>query len=299
VPVSSTPVSRKASLLGAVAAAGAGAFAYGLLEPLRYRLVRLEVPVRWTGPPLEVLHLSDTHLSPRNVRLRTFLRDLPQQLGSPPDLVITTGDMIEGEAAIEPLVDALAGLSSRLGRFYVLGSHDYFISSGPSYTKYFTDDRTVRRARAIDSGRFEAALASTGWVSLTNRTEVIAEGPRSIRLSGVDDPYLRRHQTDHISRSRDDDLTIGVMHAPDIVSEWILQGTDLVLAGHTHGGQVRLPLIGAVVTNSSLPAALAGGLHRIGSSWLHVSPGLGTGRYSPIRFLTPPEATLLRLVPES
>jgi uncharacterized protein len=298
VPVSSTPVSRKASLLGAAAAAGAGAFAYGLLEPLRPRLVRHEVPVRWSGPPLEVLHLSDTHLSPRDGRLQAFLRDLPRRLGSPPDLVITTGDMIEGEAGIEPLVESLDGIRSRLGRFYVLGSHDYFVSSGPSYTKYFSKDRSVRRATPIDSARFEAALSSAGWVSLTNRTEVLAEGTLSIRLTGVDDPYLRRHRTDHIGRAGSDDLVIGVMHAPDIVSEWVLQGTDLVLAGHTHGGQVRLPLLGAAVTNSTLPTALAGGLHRIGSGWLHVSPGLGTGRYSPIRFLTPPEATLLRLVPE-
>jgi predicted MPP superfamily phosphohydrolase len=87
------------------------------------------------------------------------------------------------------------------------------------------------------------------------------------------------------------------MHAPDVVSEWFLTGFDLVLAGHTHGGQVRIPGIGALVTNCSLPTALAGGLHRIHGGWLHVSPGLGTGKYSPIRFACPPEATLLHLEP--
>jgi predicted MPP superfamily phosphohydrolase len=75
----------------------------------------------------------------------------------------------------------------------------------------------------------------------------------------------------------------------------LLAGFDLVLGGHTHAGQVRIPGVGALVTNSSLPAALGGGLHRIGSGWLHVSPGLGTGRFAPIRFACRPEATLLVL----
>jgi predicted MPP superfamily phosphohydrolase len=90
-------------------------------------------------------------------------------------------------------------------------------------------------------------------------------------------------------------VAIGVVHTPDVVSEWALGGYDLVLAGHTHGGQVRIPGVGAVVTNCTLPPALAAGLHRIGGAWLHVSPGLGTGRFSPIRFNCRPEATLLRL----
>ncbi|MDQ3982124.1 MAG: metallophosphoesterase, partial [Actinomycetota bacterium] len=66
---------------------------------------------------------------------------------------------------------------------------------------------------------------------------------------------------------------------------------------HTHGGQVRVPLAGAVVTNSALPAALAAGPRRVGSSWLHVSPGLAQGKFVPLRFNCPPEATLLTLEP--
>ena len=278
-------------------AAGAGSFAYGLLEPYRYRLNRHEMAVAWGGPALDVLHLSDTHFAPGDRKLRTFLRDLPRELGTTPDLVIATGDMIEGDEAIAPLLEALAPIQGRLGRFYVLGSHDYFVSSGPSYTKYFSGEKTVRRARHTDSDRLEAGLQEQGWVSLSNRkVRVDTEGHR-IQLSGVDDPYLKRHDLAHVARASDDELAIGLMHAPDVVSEWALNGFDLVLAGHTHAGQVRVPGIGAIVTNCSLPSALAGGLSRVGETWLHVSPGLGTGKYSPIRFLAPPEATLLRLAP--
>jgi predicted MPP superfamily phosphohydrolase len=130
-----------------------------------------------------------------------------------------------------------------------------------------------------------------------NRTELVEAEGGTIRISGVDDPYMNRHRTDHISRGEGDVAAIGLTHAPDVVSEWLLNGYDLVLAGHTHGGQLRFPLAGAAVTNSTLPAALAAGLSRIGNGWLHVSMGLGTGRYAPVRFLARPEATLLHLVP--
>lgn len=283
--------------LGWAAAAGAGLAAYALLEPYRYRLVTHELRVRWAGPPLDVLHLADTHLSPRDTRLISFLKELPEQLPKVPDLVVATGDMIEGDAAIEPLLESISGIEARYGRYYVFGSHDYYVSSGPSYTKYFSRNKVMRRAIPTDRDRLEEGLQAKGWIALTNTEQTIEIGAARVRMAGVDDPYLNRHETTHIHREGGDDLAIALVHAPDVVSEWILNGFDLVLAGHTHAGQVRVPLLGALVTNCSLPSALASGANRIGDGWLHVSPGLGTGRYSPIRFLAQPEATLLRLLP--
>lgn len=275
--------------------AGAAAFLYGLYEPYLFRLVEKDVPVAWSGPPIDVLHISDTHLSPRDDRLAAFLESLPGRLQRTPDLVVATGDLIQGDAAIERVVSLLAGIEATAGRYYVLGSHDYYVSAGPSYTKYFSKDRSVRNAIHTDIGRLEQELREAGWVSLANRSETVEIDGRRVLLSGVDDPHLDRHETSHIGRSSGDDLAIALVHAPNVVSEWALSGFDLVLAGHTHGGQVRVPFAGALVTNSELPAALASGLHRVGHTWLHVSPGLGTGKYTPIRFLARPEATLLHL----
>ena len=276
-------------------AAGAAAFLYGLYEPYRFRLVEKDVPVAWSGPPLDVLHISDMHMSPRDDRMAAFLEDLPGRLRRPPDLVIATGDLIQGDAAIERVVALLGGIEATTGRYYVLGSHDYYVSAGPSYSKYFSKDRSVRSTIRTDVDRLERGLRDAGWVSLSNRSETVGFAGTTVRLSGVDDPYLDRHETSHIGRSPGDDLAIALVHAPNVVSEWALTGFDLVLAGHTHGGQVRFPFAGALVTNSELPAGLASGLRRVGRTWLHVSPGLGTGKYTPIRFLTRPEATLLHL----
>ncbi len=247
-------------------------------------------------PRLSVLHVSDTHMKAGDRTLQRFLERVPDELGAAPDLVLATGDFVENDEAIDPLVETLGRLDARLGRFYVLGSHDYYQSRFHAYTKYFTGRRPVNTDPA-DTERLEMGLREKGWRSLVNSSETLDVAGDVVRLTGVDDPYIKRHRTEHISREPGDAVAIGLMHAPDLVSEFSLAGFDLVLAGHTHGGQVRVPLVGAVVTNCTIPAALAGGLSRVGATWLHVSPGLGTGRFSPIRFNCPPEVTLLLLEP--
>lgn len=292
--------------LCAVAAAS-----YPFIEARWYRINRLRVPVERDIGRLSILHVSDMHHTGERERLVRFLRSVPQSVGRP-DIVIATGDLIEDDSGIEPITDALNALDARYGRFYVLGSHDYYQSRFQSYTKYFSGKEDAPPVKRADTARLERKLHDAGWVSLMNRTEFIDTGgpdtagtdtgtgtdrtrPGRIRIAGVDDPYLRRDTDAHVQRSSDERFAIGLTHSPDSISRWMLAGFDLVLAGHTHAGQVRLPGIGALVTNSDLPSALAGGLHRIGAGWLHVSPGLGTGRFAPIRFNCRPEVTLLEI----
>lgn len=283
--------------VGALAGAGVVLGAYSFVEPYRYRLTRKKVPVRTGVPPLTVLHLSDTHLTTRDRRLKRFLTSLPDQLGLLPDIVAATGDFIEETDAIGDLVENLSRIEARIGRFFVYGSHDYFVPRESAYTKYFTGKPVKTPPLRRDETPMTEALEAKGWRNVINRTEIVSTERGAIRIGGVDDPYLDWHQTDHIERRADEVAAIALVHAPDVVSEWVLNDFDLVLAGHTHAGQVRFPGIGAVVTNSSLPAQLASGLTQIGRGWLHVSPGLGTGRFTPIRFNARPEATLLYLEP--
>jgi predicted MPP superfamily phosphohydrolase len=276
---------------------GAALGAYAFYEPYLFQLTRKRVAMAPRSPRLSVLHLSDLHMRAGTRRLRAWLEALPKALEEPPDLVLATGDLIEDDSGIDPALESLARVEARLGRFYVLGSHDYYQSQFKSFTKYFEASEHPTTARRADTRRLQEGLREDGWISLINDTFVLESPSGPIRLTGVDDPYIHRHRTDHIERGSDDVLAIGLVHSPDVVSEWFVAGFDLVLAGHTHGGQVRVPGIGALVTNSSLPTALAAGLHRIDGGWLHVSPGLGTGRFAPIRFACRPEATLLLLEP--
>ena len=271
-----------------------GAIAYPFLETRWYRVNRLSAIVDRPIPPLRVLHISDTHLVGRDRALLRFLHRLPAKVGEI-DIVAATGDLIEDNSGIGPITTALNNLQARIARCYVLGSHDYYQARFQSYLKYFRNKELPVNAPHADTAELERRLTEAGWISLTNRTEVVNSPDGGIRLSGVDDPFLGRHSTTHISRAAGETLAIGLAHSPDVVSEWLLNGFDLVLSGHTHAGQVRVPGIGALVTNSALPASLAGGLHRIGNAWLHVSPGLGTGRFAPIRFNCRPEVTVLEI----
>src|SRR5439155_19297835 len=88
-----------------------------------------------------------------------------------------------------------------------------------------------------------------------------------------------------------------VVHSPDPAPELVALGYRLIVSGHTHGGQVRMPFVGALVSNSQIPTRICMGLSRLGPALMHISPGLGTSKYAPFRFLCRPEATVLELVP--
>jgi uncharacterized protein len=181
----------------------------------------------------------------------------------------------------------------------VLGSHDYHQARFTSYSKYFKPKTAPVLAPRAATDRLEVGLQEHGWQPLTNRSLVVDTAWGRLRLTGMDDPYLRRHDQRVIHRDIGDSYAIGMLHSPEVVSDWFREGFDLVVAGHTHAGQVRVPFYGALVTNCSLPTALAGGAHRIDGGWLHVSPGLGTGKFSPIRFNCLPEATVLQISPRA
>jgi len=279
--------------LGRAALAAGALGAYSLYEPYRFRVVthRLELPLH--RPEIKVLHLSDLHLKGHDHKLAAFVTKLSSIEDI--DLILATGDLIEDDSGIKPLIDCFSALRARLGCYYVLGSHDYHQSRFTSYAKYFTKRKGPLSAPPAATTDLEAGLTANGWQALTNASAIVDTSWGRVKLVGLDDPYLGRHDISVIHRDPEDVMAIGLLHSPEVVSEWFLAGFDLVVAGHTHAGQVRVPFYGALVTNCSLPTALAGGAHRIGDGWLHVSPGLGTGKFSPVRFNCPPEATLLEL----
>jgi uncharacterized protein len=288
--------SKLAWLAGAVAVAGAACVGYGVLvERDWYRLRRERVGALAPGqPPLTVLHLSDLHLTAADTRRVAFLERLAAE---PVDLVVLTGDMLGEPGALDPVLEALGRFRPRLGAVAVLGSNDYWAPRFRNPLGYFLGPSSRRRR---SSGRnpwreLVEGLEARGWTVLSNRRGRLGD----VELAGLDDPHIRR-EDGRVPVPPDGDarLRIGVVHSPyrRALDAFERNGYGLLLAGHTHGGQVRLPGVGALVTNCDLPRDQVRGLSRWGSSWLHVSAGLGTSKYAPFRFACRPEASLLTVV---
>jgi predicted MPP superfamily phosphohydrolase len=304
----------RASAAG-LAVAGAAALAWGALVEVRwYALREVTVPVLAPGQhPLRVLHLSDLHLMPSQRRKIAWVRDLATLH---PDMVIDTGDNMAHLDALPALLHALEPLLDTPGAF-VMGSNDYFAPMLKSPVRYLRPDarrRDVAPARPLPAARLAAELVGAGWRDLDNRRATLTAAGRTVALVGVDDPHLERDAFPPPPRSQPatpaaTDLRLGVTHAPyaRVLTAMQADGADVILAGHTHGGQLAVPGHGALVTNCDLDTGRAKGLHGwpgarpddpngAGSTWLHVSAGLGTSPFAPVRFACRPEATLLTLV---
>jgi len=282
--------------LGA-AIAGVAGLAYARWEAGAYTLRRASAPVLPTGqPPLRVLHLSDLHLVPgqsRKVRWVQSLRSLR------PDAVVVTGDFLSHEDAIPHVVEALDPLFQVPGMF-VLGSNDYYAPRPLNPAKYLRGPSQLEPRRAmLPWPDLVASLTDNGWLDLGNARDTVKVDGRLIDVRGVDDPHISRDRYADVAGSFDPDadLALGITHAPylRVLDGMAHDGADLVLAGHTHGGQLAVPGYGALVTNCDLPRSQAKGLSGHRGATLHVSAGLGTSPYAPVRFACRPEATLLTL----
>lgn len=296
---------RSAAPLGLLAA-GAGAFGYAsLVERNWFRLRRFEVPVLPAGrPPVKVLHLSDTHLTPRRHRLIRWVRSLE---ALEPDLVVNTGDTISHPDAIGSFLDALGPLLDRPGVF-VYGSNDLYSPVFKNPLRYIwrtsqSDYRRKRRVPDLPYRELGASLAAAGWLDLNNRIGRLKIAGLDVEFGGIDDSHINRDRYEQIGGPVDPqaDVHIGVMHSPEPrnMDRFAADGYELLLAGHTHGGQVCVPFYGALATNCGIERARVRGLHHHASAWLHVSAGLGTSPAAPMRFCCPPEASLLTLVPRT
>lgn len=285
-----------AGILAAIVAAAFGAIAYGVAEARMHRINRYVFPILPKGArPISILQVSDLHLRLTTKRLIAFLKSLDSDEY---DVVLATGDLLGGPDAMPLCTTLLNRLRGRSGRYFVFGSSDYYAPKFKNYLDYFLKRRRVS-TRRNPTQQFREGLEREGWIEMTNRTLIGDFNGTTIQLTGLDDPYLHRDDRSLLQREPKAQVAICVVHDPAPYDDALAAGFDLVVGGHTHGGQVRIPFIGAVVTNSTLPTSLAKGAHQIDDGWLFVSPGLGTGKYAPFRFLSPPEASVLELVARS
>jgi predicted MPP superfamily phosphohydrolase len=276
---------------------GLGVAAYAsLVERNWYRLRRVVVPVLPDGAfPLRVLHISDLHMTPYQRRKQRWVAELASL---EPDLVIVTGDNLAHVDAVPAVLRAFEPLFEFPGAF-VFGSNDYFGPVLKNPLGYLRRDREHIEGPPLPTEELRAGLVSAGWLELNNARGFLKAGGRAIELVGVDDPHIGRDRYFSAPLDQGADLHLGVTHSPEprVLDPMVDDGLDLILAGHTHGGQVCVPFYGALTTNCELPRRMARGLHRYGDAWLHVSAGLGTHPTAPVRFACPPEVSILTLVP--
>ncbi len=300
--------STTARALSYGALAGLAGLAYAsIYEVNAFTLRRVELPVLPPGSrPLKVLHLSDIHMTPWQHKKRRWVRDLARHR---PDLVVNTGDNLAHRSSVPVILDAFGPLLDVPGVF-VPGSNDYFSPVVKNPARYLMPDdgERVTHTPRLPWNQLRAGFERHGWTELTNRRAHLEVNGLRFAFAGVDDPHLEYDDLGAVAGPADPDadVRVAVAHAPylRVLDAFARDGYDAIFAGHTHGGQLCLPFKGALVTNCDLEPARAKGLHRHpadsrpgdpGSTWLHVSAGLGTSPHAPVRFACRPEASLVTL----
>lgn len=242
---------------------------YNELFQIEVNHKRLTLPRYPSGAePLRILHLTDWHFSGTPGRAYyQYATELVQSLEF--DVAVFTGDLIDRMSLAEWIGPTLGTIRAPLGQHFILGNHDWFLEP---------DD--VRRM-----------MGEAGWSSVAGSVATIEHSGLTIAMAGNERPWMNG-VPDLVAREAD--LRIALIHTPDLFGWARGQDADLVLAGHNHGGQVVLPVLGPVYSPSRHGVKYAGGLYRRGDTLMHV--GRGLGGVHPVRWRCRPEITIIEIV---
>ncbi|MDR0836838.1 MAG: metallophosphoesterase [Propionibacteriaceae bacterium] len=312
------------AVLGVGMSAGAGLLGAALVGTRDFRVRQHVIRMLATGArPVRVLHVSDAHFVAGQQAKADFISGLAELH---PDFVVSTGDHVAFDSALDEFLVAYAPLLNIPGVF-VFGSNDYFPPTLRNPLVYLLSERKRRLPQVAESDwrRVRDTFVSAGWVDLSRARWTTELNGVPFEFRGTDDAHLGWDDYSLVAgppdvASSEGGVAVGVTHAPytRVLDAFVADKLQLLIAGHTHGGQVCLPRLGAaeqhplagvttvsppvgrpLVTNCDLPPAMASGLFRYHDAWLHISAGLGTSPYAPLRLNCPPEACILDLMPMS
>ncbi len=291
--------------LGALTAASATV--YGAAAARRFRIRYETLPILPPGhTPLRILHIGDMHLVAGDSAKADFVRGLAS---TRPDLVVNTGDNPGGVDAVEDVLYALGPLLEFPGVF-VPGSNDFFGPRAANPLRYLRAPTTMDESHEppqITGVRrmFDTFTTRGAWHRADNRMLTVQlKNDVVLQVAGTQDAHMQadRWPGFGVQTNSHPVLKIAVTHAPyrRVLDAAVADGADLVIAGHTHGGQVALPAYGALVSNCDLPTGLASGLFPWRSAArtavVNVTAGIGASPTVPLRTFCPPEAVVLDLV---
>ena len=261
---------RQPSLISrAVRAAGVHNDVYDI-EVTRHVVEVENLPASFDG--YRIAFLTDTHVA-SFMRRDLYRQVVAQAMAFDPDLVLLGGDFVTWERHIPLMAEVLlTDLHARDGVYAVLGNHDYWANP----------DAVI------------AAMTARGVQFLINRSVPIRRGNDAIHLLGIDEVYRGEPDLDAAFAQTEPRVpTLGVSHHPDIIDLLEERRLDLLVCGHTHGGQIRFPFFGSVVVPSRHEARYASGFHRVGDVLMYVSRGVGA--IPPLRILCRPEVATFTL----
>ena len=269
--------------------------------PMAYKVRTATLPLLPNGSrDIKILHFSDLHLTPNKKR---EIADIKSFIDLSPDLVISTGDFLAHKDAVKTVLGALDKLLELPG-FFVFGSNDYYAPQFKNPFSYLRKDNGERKVgNKLPWQSLQKQLVKRGWQDLNHNKVKLKVNGVVIEARGTDDAHLElddyRKVEGKVSKSAD--LAIGVTLAPyeRVLAAMAQDKLNLIFAGHTHGGQIRLPWIGgskSLTTNCDLENWRSRGVTKVNDEpWLNVSAGMGMSPFAPIRFACPPEVSLITL----
>jgi hypothetical protein len=265
--------SKPALAVHLLAIIGIICFAYGyFVEPywIKIKTVQIQTP-KLAKTALRLIQISDLHCDkkPRNEeKLVKLINEMK------PDIIVFTGDSINTRAALEHFKETMKNLNAGLAKFAIDGNID------------------IRYRSGLD------LFGGTGFEVLDANTVALQKNGESFYISGLSCKYPQVFG-DVLKNVPEDRFSIFLYHYPDLIEDLQNLNVDLYLAGHTHGGQVALPLYGALITLSKFGKKYEAGLYTVGTTMLYVNRGIGTeGGLAPrVRFFARPEITVFDIKP--
>ena len=276
-----------------------------------YALPRL--PAAWNG--LSLVHLSDCHF--RGGVTRAFFEAVCDEAAAlKPDLFVFTGDLLDDQRLLDWLPETLGRLTAPWGRYFILGNHDWYLDSEVIRREFTglgwidlggncvslpvpSPPSSGERVRVRGSSSEKEATSAECHVleeglnsvsAISHQLSALSPAPPLI-LCGDETPWMGTHP--ELSPAPADAFRILLSHTPDNITWARHHGIDVMLSGHTHGGQIRLPILGPVYSPSRFDCRFASGVFWLDPTLLYVSRGL-SGK-EPIRYNCLPEVTKLVL----
>ena len=261
---------------------------------LKFERLQVKIAKPLLGDEISILHLSDTHFKKRDARKVEIFRTLGRKQY---DLILITGDIIDDYHGNLSALKALSYLRARHGIYCVFGNHEYL-----HYRAHHGIQIILGRKFLIKKNprlrEFKEGIDALGIHHLGNRHQHLRE--LGVTLVGVDDFKAGMSRMEKAAENLSTEyFNILLAHHPDSLLAASPGQFDLALCGHTHGGQMRLPFVGALFTDSKLPKHLAMGRVQINGIDTYISRGFSSSRFMSPRFLCRPEITEIVLAAQA